>query len=81
MSPGIMVGSSARGQGLARRLYEGLFSVAEAHGHQRVVCEVHKMPPNPGSDAFHAALGFEIVGEAEIHGGQKTVRYMERRLG
>jgi predicted GNAT superfamily acetyltransferase len=30
--------------------------------------------------AFHAALGFAEVGEAVIHGGCKTVRYLMRPL-
>jgi uncharacterized protein len=41
---------------------------------------VNSDPPNPASDAFHAALGFEVVGEAAIHDGAKTVRYLARRL-
>lgn len=35
-------------------------------------------PPNPASDAFHAALGFEPVGSAGV--GSKTVRYFARTL-
>jgi len=34
---------------------------AAAAGHVRVGCEVNAEPPNPGSDAFHAALGFESL--------------------
>ena len=49
-------------------------------GQERVVCEVNTIPPNPESDALHAALGFVEVGTASIHGGSKTVRYLERRL-
>ena len=45
-----------------------------------VVCEVNREPPNPASDAFHAALGFSEVGLAAIHGGSKTVRYLARAL-
>jgi predicted GNAT superfamily acetyltransferase len=76
----IAVASSARGRGLARRLYEDLFAAAELAGHNVVTCEVNAEPPNPASDAFHAALGFREVGHAAIHGGAKTVRYFERRL-
>lgn len=77
----IAVDPSARGRGHARRLYEELFSAARAAGHDIVVCEVNSDPPNPASDAFHAALGFSEVGSAAIHGGKKTVRYFARPLG
>ena len=72
----IVVAPAARGQGLARRLYDDLFEEARRAGHERVVCEVNSAPPNPVSDAFHAALGFREVGSAQIHGGAKTVRYL-----
>lgn len=77
----IAVASEARGRGHARRLYYDLFDQAKRAGHERVVCEVNSDPPNPGSDAFHAALGFSLVGEARIHDGKKTVRYFARLLG
>lgn len=77
----IAVDPSARGRGHARRLYEELFAAARAAGHDIVVCEVNSDPPNPASDAFHAALGFAEVGSAAIHGGKKTVRYYARPLG
>jgi uncharacterized protein len=76
----IVVASSARGRGHARRLYDDLFEHARRAGQERVVCEVNTIPPNPDSDALHAALGFVEVGAASIHGGSKTVRYLERRL-
>jgi uncharacterized protein len=62
----VIVAESARGQGIARLLYEDLFAKARAAGQERVVCEVNLDPPNPGSDA--------------IHGGAKMVRYFERRI-
>lgn len=76
----IVVAASARGRGHARRLYEDLFARAAAAGHDIVTCEVNLDPPNPGSDAFHAALGFREVGEAVIHGGKKAVRYYAKQL-
>ncbi len=76
----VVTAPHARGRGLARRLYLDLFDAAKAAGHNRIVCEVNREPPNPASDAFHAALGFTEVGEAEIHGGSKTVRYLEKRI-
>jgi uncharacterized protein len=76
----VVVADGARGRGLARRLYDDLFAAAKAAGHARIVCEVNSDPPNPASDAFHAALGFVAVGTAQIHGGKKTVTYLERVL-
>lgn len=76
----IAVAASARGRGHARRLYHDLFDTAARNGHDIVVCEVNSDPPNPGSDAFHAALGFLEIGQATIHGGKKSVRYFARSL-
>jgi len=76
----IVVSSSARGKGCARRLYVDLFDRAARAGHHQIVCEVNREPPNPASDAFHAALGFTEVGSASIHNGSKTVRYLSRTL-
>ena len=76
----IVVAPSARGRGCARRLYSDLFKHAVRAGHDRIVCEVNKMPPNPASDAFHAALGFVEVGTASIHDGSRTVRYLSQTL-
>lgn len=76
----VAVAAQARGRGHARRLYLALFEHAVRAGHERIVCEVNSDPPNPGSDAFHAALGFREVGAGSIHGGSKTVSYLEREL-
>src|SRR5260370_13061374 len=54
----IIVASSARGQGIARILYDDLFAAAKQAGHDRVVCEVNIKPPNLASEAFHVAMGF-----------------------
>ncbi len=71
----IVVAEAGRGRGLARALYEALFAHARAAGLADVVCEVNVSPPNPGSDAFHAALGFAEVGRADLPNG-KRVRYL-----
>jgi predicted GNAT superfamily acetyltransferase len=76
----IVVASPARGRGAARRLYEDLFAHARDADHGQIVCEVNSDPPNTASDAFHAALGFSLIGAASIHGGAKAVRYLSRRL-
>ena len=77
----IAVAPAARGRGHARRLYGELFEAARRSGHERIVCEVNSDPPNPASDAFHAALGFERVGPAVLPGGLKTVRYLQLPIG
>lgn len=74
----IAVAEHARGRGLARRLYQALFEKARSDGHAMIACEVNLDPPNPGSDAFHAALGFREVGTAGY--GVKTVRYFVRKI-
>ncbi|MGI6856994.1 GNAT family N-acetyltransferase [Mesorhizobium sp. 1B3] len=76
----VVVANAARGRGHARRLYADLFDVAAKAGHTIVTCEVNAEPPNPASDAFHAALDFSEVGDAVIHGGAKSVRYFVRRI-
>jgi predicted GNAT superfamily acetyltransferase len=76
----IVVAPAARGRGLARLLYEDLFSAALSAGHAKVGCEVNSRPPNPGSDAMHDKLGFAQVGEASVANGEKTVRYLMRTL-
>ncbi len=76
----IAVAVGARGRGLARGLYEDLFGAARTAGHDVVTCEINSEPPNPGSHAFHASMGFREVGGAVIHGGTKPVRYFERHL-
>lgn len=76
----VVVAEAARGMGFARLLYEDLFAAALQSGHDRAVCEVNIDPPNPASDAFHAAVCFESVGQATIANGTKTVHYFEKIL-
>ena len=76
----VVVAAEARGRGHARRLYEDLFDHVRRAGHAVVTCEVNADPPNPASDAFHAALGFAEVGNAVIHGGEKSVRYYAKPI-
>jgi hypothetical protein len=76
----IAVAAAQRGRGLARTLYDDLFRAARDRGHAAVVCEVNADPPNPGSDAFHAALGFAEIGGAWLEDREKRVRYLRRNL-
>jgi predicted GNAT superfamily acetyltransferase len=76
----LVVADHARGRGLALKLYDELIAAARAAGHDCIVCEVNSDPPNPASDALHAKLGFEEVGHASLYHGDKTVRYLMRRV-
>jgi predicted GNAT superfamily acetyltransferase len=75
----IVVGEQYRRHGLARALYADLFARVEELGHTVVTCEVNLLPPNPVSDAFHAACGFQEVGRATLNDGATAVRYLCRR--
>lgn len=80
----IVIAPAARGRGLARLLYDGVFAAAAAAGHDAVMAEVNHEPPNPASDALHATLGFQEVGRASHPAGPRaearTVRYLMRSL-
>lgn len=75
----VAVAAAARGKGLASRLYADLYRAAEIAGHSVIACEVNFDPPNPVSDAFHKAQGFEEAGQSRLPNG-KMVRYLVKRL-
>jgi predicted GNAT superfamily acetyltransferase len=77
----VVVAESVRGQGIARLLYEDLFAYARSARVHRIVCEVNSEPPNPASDAFHLAMGFDKVGQAVLYNGAKIVNYFAKNLG
>lgn len=76
----IVVADSHRGRGLARKLYRDLFERASVAGHDRIVCEVNLEPLNPGSDGFHAKMGFQGFGRTGLEPGGKAVRYYKKLL-
>ena len=80
MSTGLWSRRPRADAAMRARLYDDLFEHAVAAGHDRVVCEVNMQPPNPASDAFHAALGFVEVGTASVYDGSRTVRYLSCAL-
>ncbi|WP_317451268.1 GNAT family N-acetyltransferase [Microcella alkalica] len=69
----IVVAENERGRGLGPVLYEAVFAEARRRGLPEVTCEVNLDPPNPGSLAFHARLGFAQVGTQATKGGTVTV--------
>jgi predicted GNAT superfamily acetyltransferase len=77
----VIVGEGYRRLGLGRLLYADLFHRAARLGFPCIACEVNIRPPNPASDAFHARLGFAETGQAAIHDGAKSVRYLVRDIG
>jgi predicted GNAT superfamily acetyltransferase len=73
----IVVAPDARGLGIGRALYDPVIEAARREGHGRVLCEVNERPPNPGSLAFHKALGFREIGRADYGPGDKAVVFLE----
>lgn len=76
----IVIAESERGAGLGHALYDVVFDSARAAGRAEVTCEVNLDPPNPGSEAFHARLGFEQVGVQSTKGGAVTVSLLAARV-
>jgi len=76
----VITAPHARGRGLARALYAELFARAAAAGHELIVCEVNAEPPNPVSQAFHDALGFELLDRCAVIEQHKIVNYLSKRL-
>lgn len=74
----IVVAPHAHGRGLGRLLYDAVLGHAHARGLAEVTCEVNLEPPNPGSLAFHARLGFTRVGEQVTTGGAVRVALLAR---
>jgi len=77
----VVVAPEAQGRGAGRALYAALAARARAAGIGRLCCEVNLDPPNAGSLAFHARLGFAPLGEATDPRNGKRVRYLGRELG
>ncbi|MEM7767620.1 MAG: GNAT family N-acetyltransferase [Pseudomonadota bacterium] len=74
----IAVDPAHRGQQVGAALYTHAFQVLAGRG--EIGCEVNVRPPNPGSQRFHARLGFRQIGERTYGGGDKAVGYWVRRL-
>lgn len=76
----VVVAPSARRRGLGRRLYEDVIQAARDADHTVVCAEVNVDPPNAASHRLHESTGFTAVGDAEIAGGTKKVRYYIHEL-
>jgi predicted GNAT superfamily acetyltransferase len=73
----VVVVPNARRHGVARALYTDLASFASGRW-PRITLEVNIRPPNPGSMAFHEAMGFYRVGTRSYAEGE--VAMFERDL-
>jgi ribosomal protein S18 acetylase RimI-like enzyme len=75
----VAVRRTARGQGLARRLYGRFEELVRARGATGLKAITH--PGNDGSRAFHEALGFSVseVADYSPSGGSRLV--FRRELG
>ena len=69
----IVLAPRVQGLGLGRRLYEAAFEAARDRGASELFAEVNLEPPNPGSLAFHARMGFERIGEQPTKDGAVVV--------
>ena len=74
----IAVDPARHGSGLGRRLYDLVVGRARAVGSPVLCCEVNLQPPNPGSLAFHAAIGFVEVGRQWTYHDTVEVQLLER---
>ncbi len=73
----VAVHSRAQRRGVGRALYDDLH--ARSRGRWPcITLEVNLRPPNPVSDAFHLAMGYEAVGVRETDGGAKALRMYRR---
>ncbi|RHA43794.1 GNAT family N-acetyltransferase [Cellulomonas rhizosphaerae] len=72
----IVVTPSAKARGVGRALYAAASEQARVLGLSRITAEVNLDPPNPGSSAFHARLGFTRVGEQVTKGGSVRVELL-----
>ena len=74
----IVLAPRLQGQGVGPLLYGAVEDAARAAGASEVLCEVNVRPPNPGSLAFHARLGFVEVGRQQTKGGANEVSLLAR---
>ena len=66
----------AHRRGLGRSLYSSLFAILTLQGYQNAFAGI--TVPNPVSDAFHEAMGFELIGTYR-RVGYKMGRWLDTR--
>ncbi len=72
----IVIGSSYKGNGLGKALYNDLVMFAK-HKTGDITCEVNIRPKNEGSMIFHKKYGFSEVGTQVTENGKKEVSLMK----
>jgi uncharacterized protein len=77
----IVLAPRLQGQGVGPLLYAAVEDAARADGATEITCEVNVDPPNPGSLAFHARLGFVEVGRQHTKGDTTEVALLARPVG
>ena len=77
----IVLAPRLQSRGVGPRLYAAVEDAARADGATEITCEVNLRPPNPGSLAFHARLGFVEVGRQQTKGGATEVALLAKPLG
>lgn len=75
----VAVAARAQRRGVGRALYDAMHRAVRG-GWPRVVLEVNLRPPNPGSVAFHEAMGYSAVGIREYADGVNAVQMFVREL-
>jgi len=78
----IVVDPAVRRRGVGAFVYDQMEQRARPDG--RLVCEVNLRPPNPSSQAFHAARGYVEVGRAVVPGegaADKECQMLVKELG
>jgi predicted GNAT superfamily acetyltransferase len=68
----VAVAEQCRGTGVGRRLYDEIALRARQRGAHTLCCEVNISPPNPGSLAFHARMGFTRIGDLATQDGREV---------
>ena len=75
----VAVGEAHRGCGIGRLLYDAIDRQGCADGVDWLCCEVNISPPNPGSSAFHARMGFHALRRMQT-ADRREVDLLARRL-
>lgn len=75
----VVVSPRAQRRGVGRALYADLHRAASGQW-PRVALEVNLRPPNPGSVAFHDAMGYRAVGVREYADGANAVQMFIKEL-
>lgn len=76
----IAILEEARGKGFGRAIYEAALARCREAELPALCAEINTVPPNPGSRAFHAKLGFTELERRRPYGGDAEVVMVERAL-